>query len=78
MGRKNHIKQTKKFQRSRLTFDLSAKGAHIGVPLKHRFSETIRPIEMNLYMKTPYEKLAKIYTKLFWSDGRYAHIFKNP
>ena len=46
-----------KFQRSRVTFDLSAKGAHIGVP-----SETIWQIELNFHMKTPYNKLVKTYT----------------
>ena len=54
-----------KFQRSRLTFDLSAKVAHIGVTSIYQklvFSETIRQIELNLYRKTPYDKLAKIYT----------------
>ena len=30
--------------------------------LKLIFSETIRQIELNLYMKTPYDKLAIIYT----------------
>ena len=49
-----------KLKKSRLTFDLSAKVAHIGVPsiLKHNFSETIRPIELNFHLKTPYDKLA--------------------
>ena len=54
-----------KFQRSRLTFDLSAKVAHIVVPstyLNIVFSETTRPIEIKIHMKTPYDRLAKIYT----------------
>ena len=53
-----------KFQRSRLAFDLSAKAGHIGVPSKYQnivFSETIGPIELKFHMKTPYNKLAKIY-----------------
>ena len=57
-----------KFQRSRLTFDLSAKVAHIGVPLTYSnivFSETTLPIELKFDVKTPYDKLAKIYTKYF-------------
>ena len=57
-----------KFQWSRLTFDLSAKAAHIGVPsiyLNIVFSETIRPIELEFHMKTPYNKLAKIYANCF-------------
>ena len=52
-----------KFQSSRLTFDLPAKAAHIGVPSIDKnivFSETIRPIELKFHMKTPYNKLAKI------------------
>ena len=47
-----------KFQRSRLTFDLSAKVGHIGVPSIYKnivFSES------TMYMKTPCYKLAKIY-----------------
>ena len=57
-----------KFQRSRLTFDLSAWVAHIGVPTIYCnivFSQTIDPIELKFYVKTPYDKLAKIYTKYF-------------
>ena len=47
-----------KFQRSRLTFDLSAKVPHIGDPstfLNIFFSETIRPIELKFHMKSPYD-----------------------
>ena len=54
-----------RFQRSRLTFDLSAKVAHMGVPSIYKnivFSEAIRRIELNFHMNTPYDKLAKIYT----------------
>ena len=54
-----------KFQRSRLTFDLSAKVARIGVPstyLNIVFSETTWPIEIKFHMTTPYDWLAKIYT----------------
>ena len=54
------------FQWSRLTFDLSAKVAHIGVPslyLNIVFSEFTWPIELEFHMKTPYAMLAKIYTK---------------
>ena len=53
-----------KFQWSRLTFDLSAKAAHIRIPsiyIDIFFSETIGPIELEFHMKTPYNKLAKIY-----------------
>ena len=46
------------FQRS---VDLSAKVAHIEVPLV--FSETTRSIELKFYMKTPYDRLANFFTK---------------
>ena len=55
-----------KFQRSRLTFNFSAKIAHIGVPSTRQnivSSETTRPFELKFHMKTPYDRLAKIYTK---------------
>ena len=54
-----------KFQRSRLTFNFSAKVAHTGVPSTHQnivSSETTRPFELKFHMKTPYDKLAKICT----------------
>ena len=54
-----------KFQRSRLTFDFSAKVAHIGVSSTYQnivFSGTTRPIELKFHMKTHYDKLAKIDT----------------
>ena len=56
----------KTFQRSRLTVNFSAKVAHIGVPSTHQntvSSETTRPFELKFHMKTPYDRLAKIYTK---------------
>ena len=46
-----------KFQRSRLTFDLSAYVAHIGVLsiyLNIVFSQTIGPIELKFHVKAPY------------------------
>ena len=55
-----------KFQRSRLTFALSAKVAHIVVSSiykKHSFLQTIGPIELKFHVKTPYDKSAKLYTK---------------
>ena len=55
-----------KFQRSRLTFNFSAKVAHIGVPSTHQnivSSETTRPFELKFHMKTPYDRLGKICTK---------------
>ena len=58
------------FQRSRLTFDLSDKAAHIRVPPISEnivFSEIIGPIELKFHLKTLYNKLAKILCKLFWS-----------
>ena len=55
-----------KFQRSRLIFDLSAKVANIRVPSTQQnivSSETTGPFELKFHMKTPYDRLAKIYTK---------------
>ena len=57
-----------KFQKSRLTFALSAKVAHIVVPsinLNIVFSQTIDPIELKFHVKTPCDKLAQIYTTIF-------------
>ena len=57
-----------KFQRSRLTFAPSAKVAHIVVPSIYWnivFSQTIDPIELKFHVRTPYDKLVKIYTKSF-------------
>ena len=54
-----------KFQRSRLTFNFSAKVPHIGVPSTHQdivSSKTTRPFEFKFHMQTPHDKLAKIYT----------------
>ena len=63
-----------KFQRSRLTFALSAKVAHNVVPSIYQnivFSQTIGSIELKLHVKTPYDKLAKIYTKHFGHMARW-------
>ena len=68
----NETMAIKEFQRSRLTFDLSAKVGHIKVP--SIFSKTIRPIEFNFHMKTPYDKLAKICTNVFWHMTKMADI----
>ena len=57
-----------KFQRSRLTFDLSAKVTHNvvqSINLNIVFSQTIDPIELKFHMKTPSDKSVKIYTKCF-------------
>ena len=54
-----------KYQRSRLNFAFSAKVAHFVVPsiFLNIFSlQTIGPIEFKFHVKTPYDKLAKIYT----------------
>ena len=62
----NETMAINKFQRSRLTFNFSAKVAHIGVPSTHQnivFSETTRPFELKFHMKTPYDRLVKTYTK---------------
>ena len=65
-----------KLQRSRLTFDLSA---NIGVP--STFSKTIGPIELKFHIKTPYNKLAKIYANWFGHMTKMANMpiyGKNP
>ena len=52
-----------KFQRSRLTFALSVRVAHIVVPsiyLNIVLSQTIGKIELIFHVKTPYDKLAFI------------------
>ena len=57
-----------KFQRSRLTFDLSVRVAHIGVPSTYEnivFSEITWPIETKFHMTTPCDWLAKTYTKYY-------------
>ena len=57
-----------KFQRSRLTFSLSAKVSHIVVLSIYEnlvFSQIIGPIELKFHVKTPYDKIAKIYLKHF-------------
>ena len=52
-----------KFQKSRLTFNFSAKVAHIPSTIQNIVSsETTRPFELKFHMKTPYDRLAKIYT----------------
>ena len=64
----NETMAINKFQRSWLTFDLSAKVAHIGVPstyLNIVFTETTRPIEIKIHMTTPYDWLAKNCTNCY-------------
>ena len=59
-----------KFQRPRLTFDLSAKFGHIGVPSTYSNivnSETNRPIEIKFHMTTPYDWVSQNLYKLLWS-----------
>ena len=59
-------KQT--LERSRLTFDLSAKVAHIGsqsIYQKIVFSVTTRPIELKFNVKIPYNMLDKMYSNCF-------------
>ena len=67
-----------KFQRSRLTFNFSDKVAHIGVPSTHQnivSLETTRPFELKFHMTTPYDRLAKIYTK---STGHMTKMATTP
>ena len=57
-----------KFQGSSLTFDFSAKVAHIGVPSTYKhivLLETTWPIETNFHMATPYDWLAKTQTNCY-------------
>ena len=49
------------FQRSRLRSLILESHQYI----KTVFSQTIGPIEFKFHVKTPYDKLAKIYTKQF-------------
>ena len=68
-----------KFQRSRLTFAISAKDAHIVVQTIYSnlvFSQTNGPIELKFHVKTSYDKLAKILANHFghmikMADGPY-------
>ena len=67
-----------KFQRSRLTFDLSAKVTHIRVPsiyVNIVLSQTIGPIELRFHVKTPYDNLAKIYAKYLGHVTKMATMF---
>ena len=70
-----------KFQRSRLTFALSAKVSHIVVQSIYQnlvFSQTIGQIELKFQLKTPYDKIANIYSKHLGhmtQNGRHSHIW---
>ena len=68
-----------KFQRSRLTFALSAKVVHIVVPSIYKnivFSQTIGPIELKFHLKTPYDKSTKLYTKYFGHMTKMKNLLK--
>ena len=56
-----------KFQRSRLTLPFQPRSLILWSYqyIKTDFSQTIGPIELKFYVKTPYDKLAKIYAKYF-------------
>ena len=54
-----------KFKRSRLTFQLRSLILESHQYIKTVFSQTIVPIELKSHVKTPYDKLAKIYAKYF-------------
>ena len=59
-----------KFQRLRLTFQLRLSYWSL--------SQTIGQIDLKFHVKTPYDKLAKIYTIFFLShdqDDRHTHIW---
>ena len=64
----NETMTINKFQRSLLTFNLSAKVAHIGFPstyLNVVFSETTRPMEIKFHMTTRYDWINKICTNCY-------------
>ena len=66
----NETMAINKFQRSKLTFALSAKVAHTVVPSIYQnivFSQTICPIELKFHVKTPYDKS---FLKIFFSRTR--------
>ena len=59
------VKPFKNLHQNQRADDLSTKVAHIGLPSIYYFivfSETIWLMELNFHMKTPYDKLAEIYT----------------
>ena len=61
----NETMAINKFQRSRLTFNFSAKVTHIGAPSTYQnivSTVTTESFELKFRMKTPYDRLAKIYT----------------
>ena len=69
-----------KFQRSRLTFALSAKSLILWSHqyIKTVFSQTFGRIELKFHVKTPYVMFAKIFTNYFGhmpKQGRHAHIW---
>ena len=67
----NETMAINKFQRSRLTVDLSAKVVHSGVPaiyLNIVFSQISSSIELKFHVKTLYDTLVTIYTKYFGQD----------
>ena len=68
-------------QRSKLTFALSAKVAHIVVQSIYQnlvISQTIGPTELKFHVKTPYDKIAKIYSKRLGHSAKVAHIGVPP
>ena len=50
-----------KFQKSRLTFQLRSLIFESHQYIKTVFSQTIGPIKLKFHVKTPYDKLAKMY-----------------
>ena len=61
MFKPNETMAINKFKRSRLTFQLRSLTIYFSIV----FSQTIGPIELKFHVKTPYDKLAKIYAKYF-------------
>ena len=69
-----------KFQRSRLTFQLRPLILESNQYIKTVFSQTIGPMELKFHVKTPYDKLAKMYAKYFGhmtniQDDRHVNIW---
>ena len=64
-----------KFQRSRLTFQLRSLLLESHQYTKFSFLTNYGPIELKFHVKTPYEKLVKMYTRYF---GHMAKMTATP
>ena len=66
-----------KFQRSRLTFQLRSLVLESHQYIKTVFSHTIGPIKLKFHVKTPYDKLAKIYATLRGLSKKFVEFLHN-